>query len=251
MSEEKPPLQQLGELLNECGMQVTVTGWKAELIAAEKQVSARDRDIETLTKGIATQSDLIKRQDAEITRLNKIYVAAVKGRQDFRLALKESRAKDFDIITFKVKLIKEWYTNLQDRIARLKTALREIITAGQMGDGTTAECTVVALAEDALATDAQAQPWSWDFKNGCPCGATSSKDCNVTGCALYLHEKDSANAQAAPVPDTCKCGHTKRQHIYEEGACRPGFVCESKCEHFSAAATGDKKAAPELLEEGK
>ena len=29
----------------------------------------------------------------------------------------------------------------------------------------------------------------------------------------------------------CICGHEQRQHIYEEGACRPGFVCE--CEWFN------------------
>lgn len=28
------------------------------------------------------------------------------------------------------------------------------------------------------------------------------------------------------------CGHLKSQHIYEEGACRPGFVCEHKCQRF-------------------
>lgn len=32
---------------------------------------------------------------------------------------------------------------------------------------------------------------------------------------------------------TCTCGHRKRDHIYEEGACRPGIVCESKCEQFT------------------
>lgn len=28
------------------------------------------------------------------------------------------------------------------------------------------------------------------------------------------------------------CGHPMGDHIYHEGACRPGFVCESKCERF-------------------
>lgn len=27
----------------------------------------------------------------------------------------------------------------------------------------------------------------------------------------------------------CVCGHKKEQHIYYEGACRPGFVCEREC----------------------
>jgi hypothetical protein len=35
------------------------------------------------------------------------------------------------------------------------------------------------------------------------------------------------------VDTTCVCGHLKSTHIYEEGACRPGFVCE--CEGFRAA----------------
>ena len=28
------------------------------------------------------------------------------------------------------------------------------------------------------------------------------------------------------------CGHDKRQHIYGDGACRPGFACPSHCEAF-------------------
>lgn len=30
----------------------------------------------------------------------------------------------------------------------------------------------------------------------------------------------------------CACGHLKTQHIYEEGACRPGFICAFRCEQF-------------------
>lgn len=30
------------------------------------------------------------------------------------------------------------------------------------------------------------------------------------------------------------CGHDRRQHIYEEGACRPGFICDAHCEEFKA-----------------
>ena len=32
----------------------------------------------------------------------------------------------------------------------------------------------------------------------------------------------------------CKCGHSAIQHIYEVGACRPGFVCESGCKQFDS-----------------
>jgi hypothetical protein len=28
---------------------------------------------------------------------------------------------------------------------------------------------------------------------------------------------------------TCLCGHAKKDHIYEEGACRPGFACPCNC----------------------
>lgn len=30
----------------------------------------------------------------------------------------------------------------------------------------------------------------------------------------------------------CRCGHARIDHIYEEGPCRPGFVCAKKCESF-------------------
>lgn len=38
---------------------------------------------------------------------------------------------------------------------------------------------------------------------------------------------DALKPHLTPVADPpCNgCGHAKRQHIYEEGACRPGFVC--------------------------
>lgn len=32
--------------------------------------------------------------------------------------------------------------------------------------------------------------------------------------------------------DVCRCGHLRRQHIYHEGACRPGFLCEARCQEF-------------------
>lgn len=36
----------------------------------------------------------------------------------------------------------------------------------------------------------------------------------------------------------CVCGHVQFDHIYEEGACRPGFVCPSACARFTAAIAG-------------
>lgn len=41
--------------------------------------------------------------------------------------------------------------------------------------------------------------------------------------------------------DRCVCGHERIQHIYEEGACRPGFVCEKKCEQFIDIRKRSKK----------
>lgn len=32
--------------------------------------------------------------------------------------------------------------------------------------------------------------------------------------------------------DKCTCGHPKGDHIYDVGACRPGFVCPAKCEEY-------------------
>lgn len=39
----------------------------------------------------------------------------------------------------------------------------------------------------------------------------------------------------APIDEPClTCGHGKRSHIYEEGACRPGFTCAALCEKFES-----------------
>lgn len=42
----------------------------------------------------------------------------------------------------------------------------------------------------------------------------------------------SLNEMVAPVFALCECGHKRIQHIYGEGACRPGFVCEKECKEF-------------------
>lgn len=31
------------------------------------------------------------------------------------------------------------------------------------------------------------------------------------------------------INQVCMCGHEKRDHIYEDGACRPGYICQSRC----------------------
>lgn len=51
----------------------------------------------------------------------------------------------------------------------------------------------------------------------------------------------------------CVCGHTADQHIYSEGACRPGFECDEACDRFAAALSvaGVRRRAGSLaLEEG-
>lgn len=35
--------------------------------------------------------------------------------------------------------------------------------------------------------------------------------------------------------DTCVCTHSRSAHIYESGACRPGYRCDSECGEFRAA----------------
>jgi len=45
----------------------------------------------------------------------------------------------------------------------------------------------------------------------------------------------AAASLEAPKPDAtdmCTCGHLRGHHIYEEGACRPGFACPRGCDLF-------------------
>ncbi len=35
--------------------------------------------------------------------------------------------------------------------------------------------------------------------------------------------------------ELCTCGHKREAHIYHEGACRPGWICESECTGFRIA----------------
>jgi hypothetical protein len=51
--------------------------------------------------------------------------------------------------------------------------------------------------------------------------------------AMFAHygpaKKCERVARALVEASTCACGHAQIDHIYEEGACRPGFVCEAGC----------------------
>lgn len=51
----------------------------------------------------------------------------------------------------------------------------------------------------------------------------------ITGWKIFIQKEQ-------PDPTTCACGHSKRDHIYEEGACRPGYVCGAGCERYSAVS---------------
>jgi len=35
-----------------------------------------------------------------------------------------------------------------------------------------------------------------------------------------------------PLRKCLTCGHEKNQHLYDDGPCRPGFICPSKCELY-------------------
>lgn len=45
----------------------------------------------------------------------------------------------------------------------------------------------------------------------------------------------------------CKCGHTKIHHIYEEGACRSGTICSSKCEKFEQFISERESAIQSII----
>lgn len=44
----------------------------------------------------------------------------------------------------------------------------------------------------------------------------------------------------------CRCGHVRGHHIYDEGACRPGFACPMGCQAFVAAAPSATHERPEM-----
>lgn len=46
--------------------------------------------------------------------------------------------------------------------------------------------------------------------------------------------------------EICRCGHHRRDHIYEEGACRPGFPCEDDCNAFKSATSPEDDLLADL-----
>ena len=58
--------------------------------------------------------------------------------------------------------------------------------------------------------------------------------------------------------DLCtRCAHERKDHIYDEGPCRPGFVCEAKCGAFQGAvevhpvvAVTERRIAKWIREQG-
>lgn len=77
---EKPVSVQLGELLDEMGMQVTFTGWKQELEVAE----ARVRVLEEALKGLIEAHRVIFRDN--------IFTAFRSGKSNFIEAWKKAEA---------------------------------------------------------------------------------------------------------------------------------------------------------------
>jgi hypothetical protein len=47
-------------------------------------------------------------------------------------------------------------------------------------------------------------------------------------CYEWLRANMREPNKAPNTSDLCICGHKRADHIYEEGACRPGFICECK-----------------------
>ena len=48
-----------------------------------------------------------------------------------------------------------------------------------------------------------------------------------------LKDIDMIEETSTQPQDKCECGHARSQHVYERGACRPGFVCSSRCPEFN------------------
>jgi hypothetical protein len=53
---------------------------------------------------------------------------------------------------------------------------------------------------------------------------------NVHDTTFHLHQTHGPD----PLSTMCRCGHDRHAHIYEEGACRPGFVCSAGCNEFES-----------------
>ena len=52
--------------------------------------------------------------------------------------------------------------------------------------------------------------------------------------------------------DKCTtCGHERRQHVYEEGACRPGFVCKERCDRFTEPVPAAPEPSFQITEPGR
>lgn len=47
------------------------------------------------------------------------------------------------------------------------------------------------------------------------------------------------------------CGHERRAHIYDEGACRPGFVCEERCDRFTEPVPAAPEPSFQITEPGR
>jgi hypothetical protein len=48
-----------------------------------------------------------------------------------------------------------------------------------------------------------------------------------------LFQRFKATQEDLPINELCRCGHLKADHIYHDGACRPGYVCKNDCAEFT------------------
>lgn len=65
-------------------------------------------------------------------------------------------------------------------------------------------------------------------------------------CCKHREEGEKCPAPPAAPEERCVCGHAKSAHIYHEGACRPGYVCQARCKSFRERIT---PAPPEQAQE--
>lgn len=67
-------------------------------------------------------------------------------------------------------------------------------------------------------------------------GSVPRHRAEVKVCVVGGSQRPVAELEEIRMAQPCICGHKKKQHIYDEGACRPGFVCPCKGYHPQAGA---------------
>lgn len=68
--------------------------------------------------------------------------------------------------------------------------------------------------------------------------STSESPCACESCAGASGAAEAGVAPTSSGLSDCKCGHGRRDHIYDEGACRPGFECREECREYRPLSPG-------------